>query len=100
MLVVQFAAEHIGAYQLPLRGKLRSEGIGVEVYPEAKKVGQQLKYAESRASASLSSPVPMNSPRVCGKSRTWRRASRSTYRPPKSRRRCERSSELNHGLHG
>jgi histidyl-tRNA synthetase len=27
---------------------LRGEGIGVEVYPEAKKVGQQLKYAESR----------------------------------------------------
>ena len=27
---------------------LRAEGIGVEVYPEAKKVGQQLQYAEKR----------------------------------------------------
>jgi histidyl-tRNA synthetase len=27
---------------------LRAEGIGVEVYPEAKKVGQQLQYAERR----------------------------------------------------
>jgi histidyl-tRNA synthetase len=27
---------------------VRAEGIGVEVYPEAKKIGQQLKYAEQR----------------------------------------------------
>ena len=27
---------------------LRAAGIGVEVYPEAKKVGQQLQYAEKR----------------------------------------------------
>jgi histidyl-tRNA synthetase len=47
VLIVQFAAEHLGAYQQMAR-LLRSEEIGVEVYPEAKKVGQQLKYAESR----------------------------------------------------
>jgi histidyl-tRNA synthetase len=47
VLVVQFAAEHAGAYQRMAR-HLRTEGIGVEVYPEAKKVGQQLKYAEAR----------------------------------------------------
>ena len=27
---------------------LRAEGIGVEVYPEPKKVGQQLQYAEKK----------------------------------------------------
>jgi len=47
VLVVQFSAEHLGAYQKMARS-LRAEGIGVEVYPEAKKVGQQFKYAESR----------------------------------------------------
>jgi len=47
VLVVQFAAEYVGVYQHMAR-QLRSEGVGVEVYPEAKKVGQQLKYAESR----------------------------------------------------
>src|SRR5262249_26205875 len=47
VLMVQFASEYIGAYQRMAR-HLRGEGIGVEVYPEAKKVGQQLKYAESR----------------------------------------------------
>jgi histidyl-tRNA synthetase len=47
VLIVQFAAEHLGIYQRMAR-HLRGEGIGVEVYPEAKKVGPQLKYAESR----------------------------------------------------
>ncbi len=47
VLLVQFAPEYMGAYQRMAR-HLRGEGIGVEVYPEAKKVGQQLKYAESR----------------------------------------------------
>jgi histidyl-tRNA synthetase len=28
--------------------RLRAEGIGVEVYPDPKKVGQQLQYAERR----------------------------------------------------
>jgi histidyl-tRNA synthetase len=47
VLVVQFSPEHLGEYQKMAR-LLRSEGIGVEVYPEAKKVTQQFKYAESR----------------------------------------------------
>ena len=47
VLVVQFGADRLGDYQ-QLARRLRAEGIGVEVYPEAKKVGQQLKYAEQR----------------------------------------------------
>ncbi len=47
VLVLQFAAERLGEYQQVAR-KLRAEGIGVEVYPEAKKLGVQFKYAESR----------------------------------------------------
>jgi histidyl-tRNA synthetase len=47
VLVVQFAAEHLGAYQGAARS-LRAAGIGVEVYPEARKIGQQLQYAEKR----------------------------------------------------
>ncbi|MDR2761112.1 MAG: histidine--tRNA ligase [Planctomycetaceae bacterium] len=33
---------------LRLSSKLKSSGIGVEFYPEAKKIGQQLKYADKR----------------------------------------------------
>ena len=33
---------------LRLAHALRSAGIGVEVFPEPKKLGQQLKYADSR----------------------------------------------------
>jgi histidyl-tRNA synthetase len=47
VLMVQFDAERLGDYQRMAR-TLRAAGIGVEVYPEAKKVGQQLKYAETR----------------------------------------------------
>ncbi len=47
VIVVQFAAERLGDYQRIAR-ILRAAEIGTEVYPEAKKVGQQLKYAESR----------------------------------------------------
>jgi histidyl-tRNA synthetase len=47
VLVVQFDAARLGDYQRLAR-LLRAEGIGVEVYPEAKKIGQQLKYAEQR----------------------------------------------------
>ncbi len=47
VLVVQFSPEKLGEYQKMAR-QLRAEGIGVEVYPEAKKVGQQFKYAEQR----------------------------------------------------
>jgi histidyl-tRNA synthetase len=47
VLLVQFSAERLGDYQKMARA-LRAEGVGVEVYPEAKKVGQQLQYAEKR----------------------------------------------------
>jgi histidyl-tRNA synthetase len=47
VLVVQFTPERLGEYQKMARA-LRAEGIGVEVYPEPKKVGQQLQYAEKR----------------------------------------------------
>jgi histidyl-tRNA synthetase len=47
VLLVQFSAERLGDYERMAR-TLRADGIGVEVYPEAKKVGQQLQYAERR----------------------------------------------------
>jgi histidyl-tRNA synthetase len=47
VLLVQFSADHLGHYERMAR-QLRGQGIGVEVYPEAKKVGAQLKYAVSR----------------------------------------------------
>jgi histidyl-tRNA synthetase len=47
VFIVQFSAERLGDYQRMARW-LRSQGIGVEVFPEAKKVGQQLGYAEGR----------------------------------------------------
>ncbi len=47
VMIVQFAADQIGAYQKIARD-LRAAGIGVEVFPDAKKVGPQLQYAENR----------------------------------------------------
>jgi histidyl-tRNA synthetase len=47
VLLVQFTADRLGEYQKMARS-LRAEGIGVEVYPEAKRIGQQLQYAEKR----------------------------------------------------
>jgi histidyl-tRNA synthetase len=47
VLVVQFASEYLGQYQKIAR-TLRAEGIGAEVYPDAKKMGAQFKYAEGR----------------------------------------------------
>jgi histidyl-tRNA synthetase len=47
VLVIQFAAERLGDYQR-IAKVLRTHDIGTEVYPEAKKLGPQLKYAESR----------------------------------------------------
>jgi histidyl-tRNA synthetase len=47
VLVVQFDAAKLGAYQALARA-LRSEGIGVEVFPDPKKIGPQLQYAEKR----------------------------------------------------
>jgi histidyl-tRNA synthetase len=42
-----FVAERLHDY-LRLAGQLRAAGIGVEFYPEAKRLGQQLKYADKR----------------------------------------------------
>lgn len=47
VLVVNFDAERLGDYQRIAR-TLRAAGVNVEVYPDAKKVGQQLSYAEKR----------------------------------------------------
>jgi histidyl-tRNA synthetase len=47
VLVVQFDAARLGDYQRVAR-MLRAAGIAVEVYPDAKRVGQQLAYAEKR----------------------------------------------------
>lgn len=47
VLIVQFSADRIGDYQRIAR-QLRSSGIAAEVYPDAKKIGPQLQYAERR----------------------------------------------------
>jgi histidyl-tRNA synthetase len=47
VLVVQFDAARLGDYQRIARA-LRAEGIGVEVFPDTKKIGQQLAYADKR----------------------------------------------------
>jgi histidyl-tRNA synthetase len=47
VLIVQFDAARLGAYQKMARD-LRAAGIGAEVYPEAKKPGAQFKYADQR----------------------------------------------------
>jgi histidyl-tRNA synthetase len=47
VLMVQFDAARLGDYEKMARA-LRAEGVGVEVYPEAKKIGAQLQYAEKR----------------------------------------------------
>jgi histidyl-tRNA synthetase len=47
VLLVQFSAERLGDYQCMARS-LREAGIGAEVYPDAKKIGQQFQYAERR----------------------------------------------------
>ena len=47
VLVVNFDAARLGDYQRIARA-LRAAGVSTEVYPDAKKVGQQLAYAEKR----------------------------------------------------
>ena len=47
VFIPQFDAAHLNDY-LRLAARLRAAGIGVELYPEAKKLGQQLKYADRR----------------------------------------------------
>ena len=44
---MQFDAAQLGQYQAMARS-LRKAGVAVEVYPDAKKVGVQLAYAEKR----------------------------------------------------
>ena len=50
VFIVQFDAVHLGDYQRVAR-MLRAAGIGVEVYPDAKKIGPQLAYAEKKGFA-------------------------------------------------
>lgn len=47
VMIVQFTPERLGDYQKAARDLL-AQGINVEVYPDAKKIGQQLQYAEKR----------------------------------------------------
>ena len=47
VLVTYFDKQRLGDY-LRLASLLRAQGLAVEVYPEPKKLGQQLKYADSR----------------------------------------------------
>jgi len=47
VLMVQFEAGQLARYERMARS-LRGQDIGVELYPEAKRVGQQLQYAEKR----------------------------------------------------
>jgi histidyl-tRNA synthetase len=47
VLITQFVAERLGDYQR-VGGLLRKAGVGAEVYPDAKKLGPQLQYAEKR----------------------------------------------------
>jgi histidyl-tRNA synthetase len=47
VLAVQFDAKYLGDYQRLARA-LRAEGIGVEVYPDARKLTKQMEYAYRR----------------------------------------------------
>ena len=47
IFIPYFDASRLHDY-LRLAAKLRAAGLGVEVYPEPKKLGQQLKYADRR----------------------------------------------------
>ena len=47
VLIVHFDAERLGDY-LHMANTLRQRGLSVEVYPSAKKLGQQFKYADRR----------------------------------------------------
>jgi histidyl-tRNA synthetase len=47
VLIVRFPGCELGQYERTAR-ELRAAGIGVEVFPDAKKIGQQLAYAGKR----------------------------------------------------
>jgi histidyl-tRNA synthetase len=52
VLIVQFDAAKLNEY-LRLASDLRKSGIAVEVYPEAKKLNQQFKYADRRGAKAV-----------------------------------------------
>lgn len=47
VLITYFDSNHLHTY-LSLASRLRAAGVGVELYPEPKRLGQQLKYADKR----------------------------------------------------
>jgi histidyl-tRNA synthetase len=47
VLIVQFDSQYLGKY-LWLARELRAAGVGVEVFPDAKKLGVQFKYADRK----------------------------------------------------
>ncbi len=47
VMIVQFDANHLGNYLL-LASQIRAAGMGVELYPDAKKLGAQFKYADRK----------------------------------------------------
>ena len=47
MRIVQFAEEALGQY-IALSRRLRNAGFGAELYPEARGMGKQLKYADRK----------------------------------------------------
>lgn len=47
VFIPYFEQDRLGDY-LEIAAKIRGKGIGVEVFPEPKKLGQQLKYADKR----------------------------------------------------
>jgi len=49
VMIVQFSADRLADY-FRIGRELREAGIGAEVFPEAKKIGAQLQYAERRGS--------------------------------------------------
>ncbi len=50
VLIVQFDTSRLGDY-LRIAARLRAAGIGTEIYPDAKKVAQQFKYADRKGFA-------------------------------------------------
>lgn len=65
VLIVQFLSTDLEVY-LRLAAALRRSGLAVEVFPEAKKVGQQFKYADKRGhvAALLAGPDEIKAGRI------------------------------------
>jgi histidyl-tRNA synthetase len=57
VLIVQFDSNDLPRY-LQLAKAIRNKGIGVEVFPDAKKLGQQFKYADRRGFSAVISAGP------------------------------------------